>query len=185
MNNIKGVCACGCGEQPPIATRNHKIRGWVKGEPIKFVHGHNGKAERNGMWNGGIAKRGFGYRGIRNPSHHRADHQGYVLEHIMVAEAMIGRKLKPGEVVHHKNSDTLDNRPENLHVFENHSQHMLHHVAQRARLECGNPDWRKCFYCKQYDDPANLILRTGNSGSYHRDCRNKHRRERYSRGLSV
>lgn len=35
----------------------------------------------------------------------------------MVAERMLGRKLKPGEVVHHIDGNKRNNAPENLMVF--------------------------------------------------------------------
>ena len=47
--------------------------------------------------------------------------------HRQVAEQMLGRKLRPGEVVHHINGDKHDNRPENLYVFENQAEHARWH----------------------------------------------------------
>jgi HNH endonuclease len=38
---MTGLCQCGCGIETSIATRNRKDRGWVKGEPVPFIHGHN------------------------------------------------------------------------------------------------------------------------------------------------
>jgi hypothetical protein len=37
------LCECGCGESAPIARVTWKARGWVKGQPVRFVHGHNGR----------------------------------------------------------------------------------------------------------------------------------------------
>ncbi len=50
------------------------------------------------------------------------------LSHI-VMEKMIGRSIKKGEVVHHKNDDTSDNRPENLEVMTI-SEHIKHHMPR-------------------------------------------------------
>jgi hypothetical protein len=57
--------------------------------------------------------------------HPRARKNGYVLEHILVAEKMLGRALKPGEEVHHKNRKRADNRPSNLQIFSTHLAHWM------------------------------------------------------------
>lgn len=45
----------------------------------------------------------------------------------VVMEATIGRALRDGEVVDHRNGNTADDRPENLRLFESHSAHMRAH----------------------------------------------------------
>ena len=34
------MCQCGCGQPAPIAKQNHAVRGWVKGQPMRYVAGH-------------------------------------------------------------------------------------------------------------------------------------------------
>lgn len=45
----------------------------------------------------------------------------------LVAEAVLGRPLQPGEAVHHCNNCQADNRPANLWVFPSRSAHTRYH----------------------------------------------------------
>jgi hypothetical protein len=45
-----GLCQCGCGKPTPVATENHKQNGWIKGQPHRFIYGHNGKGKSNPRW---------------------------------------------------------------------------------------------------------------------------------------
>lgn len=38
-----GYCHCGCGRKTVLATKNATKKGWVKGEPLLYLHGHAGK----------------------------------------------------------------------------------------------------------------------------------------------
>jgi len=69
------------------------------------------------------------------------DNNGYLrfnssgkLVHRWVAEKNIGRRLRPDEVVHHKDGNKLNNSPNNLQVFssqdEHHSLHIKHKILK-------------------------------------------------------
>jgi len=53
-------------------------------------------------------------------------------EHRVVAETVLGRPLRPGEVVHHIDGDKRNNSPDNLYVFENQSQHAKWHQKYKG-----------------------------------------------------
>ena len=51
--------------------------------------------------------------------------------HRTVAEKMLGRKLRPGEVVHHKDGNKQNNTPENLLVLPSQKEHAKLHMAEK------------------------------------------------------
>jgi hypothetical protein len=50
--------------------------------------------------------------------------------HRAVAEAKLGRKLKAGEVIDHKNEDKADNSPENLQALSRSAHTRRHNQAR-------------------------------------------------------
>jgi hypothetical protein len=38
-----GLCQCGCGQKTPLAKQSDTARKMVRGQPIRFVHGHNAR----------------------------------------------------------------------------------------------------------------------------------------------
>ncbi|KKN03484.1 hypothetical protein LCGC14_1107260 [marine sediment metagenome] len=107
-------------------------KGIYKRKPFTEEHkkriGRSQTGENNHNWKGGRCK-ADGYILIKKPGHHRANNNNYVREHILVAEEMLGRYLEPGEIVHHINGIKDDNRPENLYIYENLSEHKNGHIT--------------------------------------------------------
>lgn len=102
---------------------------------------------------------GRGYVMIYRPHHPRAHRgNGYVFEHILIAETALGKSLPIGAEVHHFNEITSDNANNNLVICENHAYHQLLHVRARAMAACGNPDWVACRVCHRYDEPSSLVI---------------------------
>ncbi|MDR4483879.1 MAG: HNH endonuclease [Nitrospirales bacterium] len=80
--------------------------------------------EKNGMWKGGRSIASNGYVLIRvGKDHHLADCRGYAYEHRLVAEEKLGRRLRPGEQVHHIDGNTQHNSPSNIEVVDSHATH--------------------------------------------------------------
>lgn len=109
-------CSRSCSSKATVAEQDlsHLI-------PFRFTKGqaaHNYK---------GLTKHALGYNVFREPGEERQ------LEHRLVVERFLGRKLSENEIVHHKNGVRTDNRIENLQIMD-HSEHTkLHQEEQKMR----------------------------------------------------
>jgi len=81
--------------------------------------------EKGSNWKGGIINESgyiLEYKGQNN----------YIQQHRLIAERVLGRRLKNNEVVHHINMNKKDNRKENLLVCDVSYHSFLHQQMQRA-----------------------------------------------------
>lgn len=111
-------------------SRHHKEAGIHPPVEHQFQPGiSRGKREENSNWKGGVSWVS-GYRCIYLPEHPRAHPNGYVYEHIIIAEATLGRPLRNNEVVHHSDGNKRNNAPENIRVLNSQSEHINLHRSQ-------------------------------------------------------
>lgn len=127
-------CLCKCGKLKVVSVR-HLVSGNTKSCGClniakTVVRNRTRTGSRNPMWGGGRMESG-GYIYIYSPDHPRAiggkSLKLYVAEHRLVMEEKLGRYLKPGEIVHHIDGNSVNNIPENLHLFTNSSAHFRWH----------------------------------------------------------
>ena len=100
-------------------------------------------------WKGG-RRRSKGYIVAYAPNHPRASVNGTVPEHILIAEAAIGRSITSEIKVHHVNGKRDDNRNQNLVVCQDEAYHQLLHRRERVHKAGGNPNTDKiCCGCQR------------------------------------
>jgi hypothetical protein len=94
----------------PTCDTRHYCKGYCNRHYLRFrAHGDpcGGGPDRRRRGTGTIDVNG--YRRL-----------GQKFEHRLVMEQILGRPLRKGESVHHKNGDKTDNRPENLELWASH-----------------------------------------------------------------
>jgi hypothetical protein len=171
MHIEKGFCQCGCGQRTVSAVQSSLRRGIIRGEPQKYIYGHrhrnNGRMKANGYWR------------VYLPAHSKADLNGYVSEHALIVERILGKILPLEIVIHHVDENGFNNAPANLVVCQDRDYHNLLHARMRALRECGHASWRKCVYCKVYDDLIYLKNYGMGREYFHQECKNSYELARY------
>jgi hypothetical protein len=68
-----------------------------------------------------LARGGYVWIRCPEPGHPNAkSKRGWIAEHVWVMSQMLGRPIRRGESVHHRNNIKHDNRPENLELWHIH-----------------------------------------------------------------
>lgn len=83
-------------------------------------------------------RRSHGYIAIYFPDHPLSNSDGYIMEHQLVMECLIGRHLKKYECVHHMNFIRDDNRKENLQLMTINEHMSLHSKLGHQNKEENN-----------------------------------------------
>lgn len=109
--------SCGCLHKELVAARCKLLTG-----------------DKHPNWTGGRKINAYGYVQVLAHGHPKA-HDGYVYEHILVAERALGEYLPTGSVIHHINGIKDDNRLENLWWFKSRGEHIAYHNRLRPPIE--------------------------------------------------
>lgn len=98
--------------------------------------------------------------------------------HVHTMEQHLGRKLLPGEIVHHIDRNRSNNQLSNLQLFASQKEHMQQHRRDTLRV-LGLPlDFRQCAICKAWETPAKLVPHGNKGFAYkHPACWAKYMRE--------
>jgi len=92
--------------------------------------------------------------------------------HIWLAEKALGKELPEGTEIHHFDGNRGNNGEWNLIVCPDRAYHRLIEQRTRAYEACGNANYRKCHYCKKYDDPS--VMRITRDGGSHFECKKEY-----------
>ncbi len=89
------------------------------------------------------------YKRISRDGHHRADSAGNVMEHIVIAEAALGKPLPLSVEIHHVDGNKRNNANRNLVICQDREYHLLLHVRARIVRAGGDPNTQRlCSGCK-------------------------------------
>ena len=171
-----GYCQCGCGGKTPMAKHTSTRDKTIKGKPLRYLPAHslkkyNKKGGENPNWKGGKTKIA-GYFWIIKPDHPN-NCSGYISVATLVAEKALGKFLPKKAMVHHVDCNKENNKNSNLVVCQDRAYHNMLHRRMKALIECGHASWRKCRYCKKYDEPENMYCPPSGESPRHRSCYNK------------
>ena len=144
--------------------------------PISGLCGmHYSRNKRTGSLDSGRRERGSGT--VTTHGYIATTSEGKKKQaHVIVAEAALGKPLPKGAEVHHINEIKTDNRSENLVICPSKAYHKMLHTRATALSECGNASFRKCPFCKKYDNPDAMKHNKSSRYFYHNACKQDYRK---------
>jgi HNH endonuclease len=103
-----------------------------------------------------------GYILVYKPQHRKAmlsgAFQGYVYEHVLMAEEVIDRGIREGEVVHHLDSNRSNNSPDNLLVLSGPMHAKLHSWMRKHEITPNDKQKERnalgCIRCPECQKPV-------------------------------
>lgn len=168
------LCECGCGQPAPIAKENRPNRGLIKGQPQRFIHGHQNRARHGSeesrfllrieacrtdgcwIWDRSLQGDGYGY-------FHRTN-GGSTYAHIVSWERVNG-PVPEGMELDHLCREPRCFNPEHLEAVS-HQVNVLRGVGVAARRATQT----HCVAGHEFTEENTYIL------SGYRNCRTCHKR---------
>ena len=95
------------------------------------------------------------------PEHHKADKDGFVNIHQLVAEQILGRDLTDDECVRHVDLNKNNYSKDNIWVFASKSDHNNYHaILNNKNIDYVLIKLNNIYYCRLYDYAANNVLKS-------------------------
>lgn len=129
-------CECGCGRLTMVIPKSDSKRGWVKGEPRRFVRGHGGGGGGGGpvdyvvnalvgcwVWQRGVNEKGYGVK-VADGQRRKKAHRWFYEQHVGA--------IPEGWDVHHRCGNRRCVNPAHLEAVAPSEHRAMHEEARRA-----------------------------------------------------